>query len=337
MKKLILLSQLLFISFAMAQINVGKSKSPINLYVSKHKKGVFDKVKETKTVLVVPKSLDAEKFKAIITDLWTFNEVIFVNQETYDKTSENYITPDYSIISLIDHGYEKQRIEGVMGPASTRTVADYIVFKFRMLSDFQNIKKTKKGKLKYDAITIAELFFTPNIRYRQDFSSKTRIGSMDKINEKYGEELGFYNFDLGYIKNYFQELHSKLVHAENLVMEDGIEKKDKLKVLKNQTLFAPKWILKKYNALAATWGKTRTQEELFSKYGYAYEIIDNDILNQKILSGEDFYYLMHTQFNQKKIISIIHSTNGEIIYLKEAGVSYNIKDSDLKTIAKFIK
>ncbi len=336
MKKLILISQLLYISFATAQLNVGKSKSPINLYVSKHKTAVFDNLKQTKTVFVVPELLDAAQFKSIITNLWTFNEVLFVDQKTYNDHLEKYILPEYSIISLINNGYEKQKTGGFMGP-QTRTVADFIVFKFMMLSDFQKIKKNKKGELKYDATNIAEVFFTPNIRYRQDFSSKTRIGSTDKINEKYGEEPGFYNFDLGYIKNYFQELNSRLSNSENLVMEDGIEKKDKLKVLKNKTLFVPTWILKKYNALVASWGKTRTKEELFAKYNYPYEVIDNKSLNQKILKGEDFYYLMHTQFNQKKIISIIHSIDGEIIYLKEDNVSYNIKDSDLKTIAKLIK
>ncbi len=318
-----------------AQVNVGKSKSPINLYVSKHKKGVFDNLKKTKTVFVIPSLLDAEKFKSLITEIWTFNEFSFVDQETYTNSSETYISSDNSIIRLVDNGYQKQKSGGFMGP-QTRTVAEYIVFKFMMLSNFENIKKNKKGKLKYDALNIAELFFTPNIRYRQDFSSKLKIGSTDKINEKYGEEPGFYNFDMGYVRNYFQELNRRLSDSENLVIEDGIEKEDKIRELKDKTLYAPKWILKKYNALTASWGKTRTVDELFGKYGYKYEVIDNNSLNEKILNNEDFYYLMHTQFNQKKIVSVIHSLTGEIIYLKEEG-SYNITDSDIKSIAKHIK
>ncbi|MEW7291660.1 hypothetical protein [Aquimarina sp. 2304DJ70-9] len=335
MRKIIILISLICITNSYAQINIGKSKSPINLYVSKHKQGVFDDLKKTKTIFVVPTLLDTDEFKSIIKEVWTFNEFVFVDQETYDEKGEEYVSAENSIVRLVDNGYQKQKTGGAMGPG-TRTVAEYIVFKFMMLSNFENIKKNKKGKLKYDALNIAEMFFTPNIRYRQDFSSKVRIGSSDKINEKYGEEPGFYNFDMGYIKNYFQELNRRLSNSENLVIEDGVEKKEKIKELKDKTLYAPKWILKKYNALAASWGQTRTEEELFGKYGYKYEVVDNKSINDKILKGDDFYYLMHTQFNQKKVVSVIHSVTGEIIYLSEEG-SYNIKDSDIKSIAKLIK
>ncbi|KZS41927.1 hypothetical protein AWE51_00340 [Aquimarina aggregata] len=335
MKNIIIAVLLACIGTSHAQINIGKSKSPINLYVSKHKQGVFDKVKSAKTLFVVPKVVDAEKFKALISEVWNFNETLFVDQDTFKENLEKYISQGNSIIQLIDNGYTKQKTGGVMGPG-TRTVGEYIVFKFMMTSNYENIKKGKKGKLKYDYLNVAEIFFTPNIRYRQDISSKMRIGSMDKINAKYGEEPGFYNFNMGYIKNYFQELNRRLSNSENLVIEDGIKKEDKIKELKEKTLYAPKWILKKYNALAATWGKTRTAEDIFGKYNHKYEIIDNEELSNKIINGEDFYYLMHTQFNQKKIISIIHSLTGEIIYLKEEG-SYNLTDSDIKGFAKIIK
>ncbi|WP_299254242.1 hypothetical protein [uncultured Aquimarina sp.] len=339
MKKIIVIGLLLISVMTYSQINVGRSRSPINLYVVGHKKEVFEKVKNTKTVFVLPESLDVEKLQTLIKDIWTVNEIIFIDRETFENQQEDYINADFSIIRHVDSGYSKQKTGGFMGPG-TRTVGAFIVFKFMMISDFKKIRKDKKGRLKYDATNIAEIFFTPNIRLRQDFNysegGKMKIGSFDKINEKYGEEPGFYNFDLGYIKNYFQELNRKLNNEEVLKIEDGIVNKEKLKELKDQVLYAPEWVLKKYNALAATWGKTRTADKLFAKYNYKYEIISNESLNDKILAGEDFYYLMHTQFNQKKIISVINSVSGEIIYLEEGG-SYNLKDSDLKSIAKLIK
>lgn len=338
MKKIIVASLLLISVMAYSQINVGRSRSPINLYVVGHKPEVFEKLKKTKTVFVLPKSLDVEKLQTLIKDVWTVNEISFIDQETFKNQKENYIKEGLSIITHIDSGYSKQKTGGFMGPG-TRTVGAFIVFKFMMVSDFKNIKKDKKGRLKYDATNIAEIFFTPNIRLRQDFNyskgGKMKIGSFDKINAKYGEEPGFYNFDLGYIKNYFQELNRKLDNEEVYKIEDGIVNKEKLKELQDKVLYVPEWVLKKYNALAATWGKTRTAEKLFKKYNFKYEIISNESINDKILAKDDFYYLMHTQFNQKKIISVINSLTGEIIYSKEEG-SYNLKDSDLKTIAKYI-
>ncbi|MEE9363824.1 MAG: hypothetical protein V3U92_14580 [Cellulophaga sp.] len=330
-----------------AQVNIGKSKSPLNLYVSAHKQETFDKLKNIETIFVVPNSvLDKEKLKEAIKEVWTFNKITFVEEELSDEepkkydplnSIKQYILPNKMVIWLVDNVYSKQKFGGIGGP-NIRTVGAYISFKFKAVI-FENIKKNKKGKLKYDNVTIAEIFFTPNIRLRQDVShsvgGKMKFGSLDKINEKYGEEPGLYNFNLGYVKNYFQELNQRLSNSQNLKIEDGIKKIKKLKELKRKTLFVPKWSLMKYKAMAATYGKTRTAEELFGKYGHKYEILSNAEINSKIMNGDDFYYLMHTQFNQKRIISIIHSTTGEIIYLDEKG-SYNINDSDMKVLGKLI-
>ncbi len=337
------------ISGVFAQINIGKSRSPINLWVASHKQETFDKLKNIETVFLVPNSiLDREALKAAIKEVWTFNKITFVDEEVSDEESENfdpfnnlsdkYVSSDYMVIRLIDNVYSKSITGGIMGP-QTRTVGAYISFKFKA-SIFENIKEGKKGKLKFDDVSIAEIFFTPNIRLRQDVAysagGKMKIGSLDKINEKYGEEPGFYNFDLGFVKNYFQEFNQRLANSQNLKMEDGIEKDEKLADLNSKTLYVPKWCLLKYNAMAASYGKTRTAEELFGKYGHNYEVLSSEEINSKILNGDDFYYLMHTQFNQRRIISVVHSTTGEIIYLDEDG-GYNIKDSDMKVLGNQIE
>lgn len=327
-----------------AQVNIGKSRSPINLYVSDHKQETFDKIKKMKTIFLIPNTIiDKEELKKQIKKTWTFNEITFIEEidtEVPEKLRDfqlSHIATDVLLIRLVNNLYTKSKTGGIMGPEK-RIVGNYISFKFQAFIS-ENIKKNKKGELKFDATTIAEMFFTPNIRLRQDIAyssgGKMKIGSFDKINAKYGEEPGFYNYNLGYVKNYFQELNQRLLDSQNLKIEDGIKKEDKIAELKNKTLYAPEWTLMKYNAMAASYGKTRTKEELFKKYEHNYEVLSNDELNSKILSGEDFYYLMHTQFNQKKIISVIHSTTGEIIYLIEDG-SYNLKDSDLKDLNKLI-
>ncbi len=343
--KLALLFFTISLSGAFAQVNIGKSKSPINLYVSHHKQDVFDRVRNMETIFFIPNSIiDKEELKKEIKSIWSFNQISFVDEiETDDEVERyNFFKPYFSenkmIISLIDNIYSKTKTGGVMG-TGTRTVGGYISFKFRV-SVFENIKKNKKGELNFDERNIAEVIFTPNIRLRQDIAysvgGKMMIGSFDKINEKYGEEPGFYNYDLGYVKNFFQELNQRLSDSKNLKMEDSFEKEDKMADLKSKTLYAPKWVLMKYNAMAASYGKTRTEEELFGKYEYNYQVLSNEEINEKILKGDDFYYMMYTQFNRVKIISVIHSTNGEIIYSKVDG-AYNVKDSDLKALSKLVK
>ena len=74
-----------------AQVNIGKSKSPITLYVSAHKQVTFDKLKKIETIFVVPSSvLDKEKLKEVIKEVWTLNKITFVEEELSDEESKDY-------------------------------------------------------------------------------------------------------------------------------------------------------------------------------------------------------------------------------------------------------
>lgn len=319
-----------------AQVNVGKSKSSINIYVSDLSDETFNNLQKGTTCIIIPDELDADKYTEMIESVWTFNEYKFISEDEYKNNWDNIVSENISVLKLVDRVWNKVKRNFV---DRDKILSEHIEFSFKLYF-YENIRKTKKGKIEYDAYNVAEIFFTPNIRLRRDVvHASGRImfpPSPKKLNKKNPEEPGFYNFDLGYIKNYFQALNAQLLKKENLKMRDGIEKKEKIRELKNKTLFAPDWILRRYDAMKAVYKKTIEAGELFKKYDYKYSVIKNEELNSKILSGEQFYYLMHTQFNQVKIISVIDSLTGEIIYLTEEN-SYNAKDSDIKKINNLIK
>lgn len=108
-----------------------------------------------------------------------------------------------------------------------------------------------------------------------------------------------------------------------------------MKLLKNQTLFVPKWILKRMSIFTQKLKGIDTPEELFKDYEFSYNMLAHDELNSKILSGEEFYYLMHTQFNEHQILSIINSVTGAVIYSSEKK-SFNISSKDIKAINRII-
>ena len=340
MKKIISILLLSFCLHSFGQVNIGKSKSPINLYVSEFSSEVFESFKKTTTYFVIPENLDKSEVEKVISEIWTVTELKFISENEFKDSKKTYVSDKNSLIQLINSGYQKEK---TYSDASTKVTGDYIVCKFK-ISIFKDIKTTKKGELKYSNPSIAEIFFTPTIRLRREVvysGSKTVIGNkkklMAKLNELHPEESGFYNYNLGYIKNYLQAINHKISNNEGLVMRDGLKDEEELKTLKNKTLYAPEWILKKYDAMKIAVSKIMKPEDLFSKYQHDYKVIGNEELNTKILNGEDFYYLMHTQFNSEKIISVIHSLTGKIIYLSHGKMAYNIQSSDLKAINKLIE
>jgi len=76
---------------------------------------------------------------------------------------------------------------------------------------------------------------------------------------------------------------------------------------------------------------------LFTDYGFKYEVLESDLLSDKILNDDKpFYYLMYHNVNAQKMITITNSITGEIIYCDHTIQSVNMKSKDLKKLAKEI-
>lgn len=307
------------------QINVGKSKSWANIYVTELKQNVFDEIKNSKTIFVIPNELDENGFKKIINDVWTINDIVFVTEDNFEdnKFSKNVI------IKLINQEGRKDKV--IIGSAEPdKTVKEYIIFNFSLFTPSQNR-------------AVAQIFFTPNIKKREIITnSSNRKSALEKIiikkkQKKNKEIAGFYNFDLGYIKNYFQFLNNRLENNLNVKLRDYYVDKHEVKNLKKSILFAPEWMMKRYDPFSSSIKRIEKPEKYFSKYKYNYEVISNEELNNKILnSKEDFYYLMHTQVNENKIISVINGKTGNMIYRKTSKTSYNIQPKDISHLNKEI-
>jgi len=325
-KHLLLFLSLFFFNTVISQVSVGCSVSPTNLYVSKIKDSEFDYLKNTTTYFVVPKALDYDKSKNLISSIWTFNDIVFIPQDEYNE--DDYMVAKNTIIRIHNDSYSLEKTTLGKG---TRTINSWYVLKFEMIS-YPSVRINKKGKKDEEIFRVADVFFTQSILNRY----KNSPAYNKKKTKGISNEPDYYNFDYGYIKNYFQTLNDKLNKKEMLNVRDGIENTEKLKTLKEQTLYVPDWILKSSNALTGGLGKIREPEDIFGKYEYPYEMISYKDLNDKILSGEKFYYLMHSQFNEYKLLSIIDSVTGEMIFLVE-NKGYSIKSSDIKDIIKEIE
>lgn len=326
-----------------SQVNIGQSRSLHNTYMISLKESQFDLVKNSTTYFIVPNQLNYEEIQKNIQQIWSLNEITFVSQDEYEENKYEYVSAGNSVIRIVKgdgvHGIERTKTTNFGTPAqrtSTQIIKLGLNFKFAMFY-YQNVEKNKKDEIKIKSFRVAEIYFTPSIKYRINAFGATKL-LWKKRNTDFDmtKEPDSYNFNIGYIRNYFQALNEKLLKGENFKVRDGVKNKLKLKDLNNQTLFAPDWILKQYSFITRDLKKIATPEELFKKYDYEYKVISNNELNSKILDGEDFYYFMYTQFNDYKILSVIHSITGEIIYLTE-DKSFNVKDSDLKDISKLIK
>ena len=325
MKKVLLFSITILLSFScLAQVNIGRSVQPTNLYIRNIEDSHFDALENSTTHFIVPASLDFETTKQIITDVWTYNSIVFIPSENY--VEDDLMIKGNTVIRIHDTGYSMEREHN----GQTRTVGTWFAYKFELIH-YENVTVNKKGKIKPETLELADVIFTPSMRYRYEMQP----GYEKKKAENIKDEPDIYNFQLGFIKNYFQILNRTLTERRTLDLEKKFSDKSKLILLKDQVLFAPDWILKQVHPFTGQMTKILEPDDIFKTYDFSYKLISAEKINDKILNGEAFYYLMHTQFNEHQILSIINSVNGEILYSAEKK-SYNISSWDLKALNKAI-
>ncbi len=301
---------LLFFCFlnAISQVNIGNGRGAGNLWVANHSEKTFNHLKTTKTFFAIPNICNKNELKEIIKSVWTFNDISFVTMDEIKSNKKKYISSDNMLIYLRDMDFTvKKGIE---------TVGYFkkIIF---LVSTYNNVKITTKGKIKSDFLDIAEIYLS---------------NENDIVKPK--DENDTYCLQLGLIKNYFQELNRRLTNSQNLKMNDGIVKKKKLGTLSEQTLYIP-WAIKDDASTEEIEDHKKYISKTLKNYEHPYELISYDRLNEKIKDEEKFYYLNSTQFSKFKILSISNGKTGEIIYLNVES-KYNINNSDMNKISKTI-
>tara|TARA_R100000501_G_C2563091_1_gene72949 strand:- start:233 stop:448 length:216 start_codon:yes stop_codon:yes gene_type:complete len=51
-------------------------------------------------------------------------------------------------------------------------------------------------------------------------------------------------------------------------------------------------------------------EDVFKKYDYQYEIIDDTELSKKIMNNENLYYIRYVRMNTERFLQVVNSKNG---------------------------
>jgi hypothetical protein len=119
-------------------------------------------------------------------------------------------------------------------------------------------------------------------------------------------------------------------------LQDGyadFENKAELTKLKTQKLYIIENVKQKNLGFNRD---DRDLNELTADYQFPKQFISTEELNAKILAGEEFYYLFYNQDNSKKIISVVNSKSGELIYNTLERMSFVIKDKDFKELNKVV-
>ena len=339
MKIRILLLALFIVSNVFSQVSV--SSQHIG-GVKGFKKGFLDKFKKTETIFVLSTLYEIEEYQKILDEVWTVTPFRIIDAEEFEI--REFLGSKYSVAQLSGIKKEVQMKSGSTVPV-VNTYFDLKMYNKAMIQ--KKLSKLSPKKRKEKRSEIMEMYSSDIARFllypKEEFITEIYKDTKQNDNMAYIVDAlfhrdVFFNNKLGFIKNYFQKINN-LLETEEVNWMYGDSYINEIANLTNETLYIPSYVLYKYN------GRKRTDnlqdesylDELFKDYVYDYELIDDNVLNDKILSGEEFYYLRYARSNSERFIQIINSKTGEIVYADHIiGMSYNIKDKHIKDLVKCV-
>lgn len=292
-------------------------------------KGVIDDLKKTETIFALSNAYDKATYEKILNDSWTVTPFKVVDIQDFDM--KDYIKGDYSFVQL--NGVKRESDQG----NSVFIYVDICMYDKEAVVKRMGKTKNFQKLLNSNKIEIARLFFAPT----NEFVREAWDEEANKTFTKMYTQNVFYNYAPGFLKNYFQKINNLIIEGKEYSAYAKNGSVSEISNLKTKTLYIPT-----YTANLNVPPLIESEEELdpntvleiFDKYDFKYEMIDDEDINEKILKGEEVYYLRYVRSYTKKFLSIVNSKTGEEVYhTVPSGILPTLKSKHIGEMNKEIK
>ena len=339
MKKIVL-----FVCFLMCFILTHSQISVAPIHVGTAKKfedGVIDKFKTTKTIFVLPESINKDDYNSVLSEYWTVTPYELVDYDEFNLS--DYFDGNFSIAEV-----KKLDLDDIYNNTNSLIFAlDVYFFKDGIedkLAKVKNKESSKYHKEFYEnTYRIARVLLFPKYSffYQIYLLSAEKKLNEDSLRDLMYKEDCFHNLQVGFFKNYIQQVDS-MINQGKVYWMYGNDVKENLKMLKTDTLYIPEYIEKEYSEpkFFATKESNETFAEVIEEYKLPFKVISEDDLNKKIISNEPIYYLRFARMVHQKFIIVVDGQTGEEIYKKYVpGIAskLNIQPRQIRDISETIK
>ncbi|WP_445456307.1 hypothetical protein [Flavobacterium sp. HNIBRBA15423] len=213
------------------------------------------------------------------------------------------------------------------------------------LNNIKDIKRidNKFEVLSHSIIEISSFLLSDNFLVYFDYfdSPSTFMSDLkdfnDNIYSNFYKEDFLYDNKPGFLFNNFQNINNYILNETKVSPFNEIVTSQNILSLKNNILYIPYEVYCHYDIHVIY--KNKNGFDKFKKnYDYQYEVLKTEEISNKILNGDDFYYLKFNLIETDKILQVVHSKTGEILYSKRfSGMIEQLPNKAIEDLNKEIK
>lgn len=274
-------------------------------------KNELEKFKQTETIFILSDLYSKEDYEIVLKNTWTITPYKIMAYK--DINFDIYTNNKYSVAQLryvVEKIYSGNSIVGKY-PATYIDIMTLETDKIK--SKTKNYSQEKIDKNIDDILEKNTKLIARILLYAKDDFSDKALGRTNETNTHmlYTEEV-LYNYNPGFLKNYFQKINDILEKDEVCSMLIGVSLPE-IQNLAKSKLYIPSYVTIKRSSKTKEDNKD-DEQSVIKEYGYQYEIIEGSDIGNKIMNKEEFYYVRYVRQDASRYLQIVNSLTGEIIY-----------------------
>jgi hypothetical protein len=316
MKKVVFALILLFTcSSIFAQLNIG---APGAIKTAPFKKKDIEAFQSATTCFVI-REIDKENKKmieGILAEVWKFNKYKIIDFAEYVTESKK---PDNIFFGLRSYNRNAEYVSSadLYGKYATSSELKIIMWKNGDKADASNIDE--------QVIASLDVYIPYDI-----YKAVKEVQSLAAFEYVCKSPTVVPDWSWGLLKNNLQLINACLVVNKPHWQFENDVNKDQIGKLASAKLYVEEKGTERYDK--------RDKASPIEKYGYKYELISKENLSKLILESQvPIYYMIIDIGGSSKVITIINSKTGEIIYSQYKGQAYYFKEKDVDALMDEIK
>lgn len=295
--------------------------------------GKLDKFKQTETIFILSNVFEKESYEKILQEAWNISPYRILDYK--DFKIKDYLEGEFSFAMISSHTDQRSGEGGMV---------TYHYIEIMMLDDeltkeeYQILKSKEWSEARirnYYSRSLAFIILFKKPVFPTD--SNSNMSTLEEAENIFYSQDVFFNYELGFLKNNFQQIN-QLLSDEQVLRASKKIKSAELKQLKKQSLYIPSYHSIEYKDRGHTIVENNDRiNSPFKAYDYKYKIISDEQLNEFILEGKELFYLRTTLLNTEMILEIVNSKTGAVIYRsKRQAYGRKLKSKDAQKLNKAI-
>ncbi|MGB5983152.1 MAG: hypothetical protein WBG46_13505 [Nonlabens sp.] len=345
-----------------AQVNVGvidgnNNLRPLNPELTKE-------IKEATLIFVKPKYFKTESVTEILESSWTISPYKIVDYNDFDPLE--YQGPNFTVCRIYPHVMPRSNNMGLRYYLVNNQLEFYTLDPDLLTKNIAEIEEDTNSErynsqirnalirsrnawasisLFDNAASVGDINQSETEQVKQRLRREGLISEaedqleIEDIYRTVNEKNYFLNLNQGWLKNYIQAVNDAV--ENDMVLSRYQNRYGEAVInLKNQRLLIPEYVGLKMSVLD---DDVELDQELLAKvlkkYKYDREIVSASEIGQRILNGDDFYYLRYAPVFDWQFIEVVHSTTGKIIFSNHESKSVftpNFRKKHFKVLSKAI-